>query len=37
VLTLVRREYPTDIGSVDLMCRDVSSASVAVGINHRGD
>ena len=28
--TLVRREYPTAIGPVDLLCRDVDGASVAV-------
>ena len=31
-LTLVRREYPTAIGPVDLMCRDADGASVAVEI-----
>ena len=36
-LTLVRREYPTAIGPVDLMCRDVAGASVAVEIKRRGD
>ena len=36
-LTLVRREFPTAIGPVDLMCRDVSGASVAVEIKRRGD
>ncbi len=36
-LTLVRREYPTAIGPVDLMCRDASGASVAVEIKRRGD
>ena len=34
-LTLVRREYPTPIGPVDLMCRDATSASVAVEIKRR--
>jgi RecB family endonuclease NucS len=33
---LVRREYPTAIGPVDLMCRDAGSAAVAVEIK-RGD
>jgi RecB family endonuclease NucS len=32
-LSLVRREYPTAIGPVDLMCRDATGASVAVEIN----
>lgn len=36
-LTLVRREYPTAIGPVDLMCRDESGASVAVEIKRRGE
>jgi endonuclease len=34
---LVRREYPTAIGPVDLMCRDASSGAVAVEIKRRGD
>jgi hypothetical protein len=34
---LVRREYPTAIGPVDLMCRDEGSAAVAVEIKRRGD
>ena len=36
-LTLVRREFPTAIGPVDLMCRDVDGGSVAVEIKRRGD
>ncbi len=36
-LTLVRREYPTPIGPVDLMCRDESGVSVAVEIKRRGE
>jgi RecB family endonuclease NucS len=36
-LTLVRREYPTAIGPVDLMCRDTAGASVAVEIKRRGE
>jgi endonuclease len=36
-LTLVRREYPTAIGPVDLMCRDATGSSVAVEIKRRGD
>ncbi|MEY8039462.1 MULTISPECIES: endonuclease NucS [Saccharopolyspora] len=35
--SLVRREYPTAIGPVDLMCRDSSGASVAVEIKRRGE
>jgi len=34
---LVRREYPTPIGPVDLMCRDALGGSVAVEIKRRGD
>jgi endonuclease len=36
-LTLVRREYPTAIGPVDLMCRDGDGRSIAVEIKRRGD
>ncbi|GGD29310.1 endonuclease NucS [Nocardioides daphniae] len=36
-LTLVRREFPTAIGPVDLMCRDSSGLSVAVEIKRRGE
>jgi endonuclease len=36
-LTLVRREYPTAIGPVDLMCRDGEGRSVAVEIKRRGE
>jgi RecB family endonuclease NucS len=35
--TLVRREFPTAIGPVDLLCRDVDGGSVAVEIKRRGD
>jgi RecB family endonuclease NucS len=35
--TLVRREYPTAIGPVDLLCRDGSGASVAVEVKRRGE
>lgn len=31
-LTLVRREYPTDIGPVDLLCRDRDGRAVAVEV-----
>lgn len=34
---LVRREYPTAIGPVDLLCRDRSGASVAVEVKRRGE
>ncbi|WP_435771709.1 endonuclease NucS [Nocardioides sp. SYSU DS0651] len=36
-LTLVRREFPTAIGPVDLMCRDADGMSVAVEIKRRGE
>ena len=36
-LMLVRREFPTAIGPVDLMCRDALGVSVAVEIKRRGD
>lgn len=35
--SLVRREYPTAIGPVDLLCRDASGAAVAVEIKRRGE
>ena len=35
-LTLIRREYPTDIGPVDLLCSDVNGRVVAVEIKRRG-
>jgi endonuclease len=34
---LVRREYPTAIGPVDLMCRDAAGVSVAVEIKRRAE
>jgi RecB family endonuclease NucS len=34
---LVRREYPTPIGSVDLLCRDAAGATVAVEVKRRGE
>ena len=36
-LKLVRREYPTDIGPVDLLCRDEQGQAVAVEIKRRGE
>jgi RecB family endonuclease NucS len=36
-LTLVRREYPTAIGPVDLVCRDVTGMTVAVEVKRRGE
>ena len=35
--TLVRREFPTAIGPVDLLCRDDGVAAVAVEIKRRGE
>lgn len=35
--TLVRREYMTAIGPVDLLCRSASGASVAVEVKRRGE
>ncbi len=34
---LVRREYPTDIGPVDLMCRDKDGVAVAIEVKRRGE
>ena len=36
-LTLVRREYPTGIGPVDLLCRDVDGVAVAIEVKRRGE
>lgn len=35
--TLVRREYMTAIGPVDILCKDATGGSVAVEIKRRGD
>ncbi len=35
--SLVRREYPTAIGPVDILARDASGGTVAVEIKRRGD
>jgi len=35
--TLVRREYMTAIGPVDLLCRDASGGAVAVEVKRRGE
>jgi RecB family endonuclease NucS len=35
--TLVRREYMTAIGPVDILCRDAAGRSVAVEIKRRGE
>ena len=34
---LVRREFPTPIGPVDLMCRDAGGVSVAIEVKRRGE
>jgi RecB family endonuclease NucS len=36
-LTLVRREYPTDIGPIDLLCRDGNGRAVAIEIKRIGE
>ncbi len=36
-MTLVRREYPTDIGPVDLLCRDAEGAAVVVEVKRVGE
>lgn len=36
-MTLVRREYPTAIGPVDLLCRDADGLTIAVEIKRRGE
>jgi RecB family endonuclease NucS len=36
-LTLVRREYPTAIGPIDLVCRDDDDTVVAVEVKRRGE
>lgn len=36
-MSLVRREYPTDIGPVDLLCRDADDSLVAIEVKRRGD
>ena len=35
--TLVRREYPTDIGPVDLLCRDAAGAHVVVEVKRHAE
>jgi RecB family endonuclease NucS len=34
---LVRREYPTSIGPVDLLCKDATGGTIAVEIKRRGE
>ena len=35
--TLIRREFPTAIGPVDLLCRDEAGACVAIEVKRRGE
>jgi RecB family endonuclease NucS len=36
-MRLIRREYPTEIGPVDLLCRDAADRVVAVEVKRRGE
>ncbi|HUI49917.1 MAG TPA: endonuclease NucS [Acidimicrobiia bacterium] len=36
-LTLVRREYPTDIGPIDLLCRDADGRAVVIEVKRVGE
>ena len=36
-MRLVRREFPTEIGPVDLLCRDADGRAVAVEVKRRGE
>jgi RecB family endonuclease NucS len=36
-MRLIGREYPTDVGPVDLLCRDEADQAVAVEIKRRGE
>jgi RecB family endonuclease NucS len=36
-LSLIRREFPTDIGPVDLLCRDGDGVAVAIEVKRRGE
>ncbi|NBO56674.1 MAG: endonuclease NucS [Actinobacteria bacterium] len=36
-LQLIRREYPTSIGPVDLLCKDSAGRTVAIEIKRRGE
>ncbi|SDN19538.1 endonuclease NucS [Actinacidiphila guanduensis] len=35
--SLIRREYPTAIGPVDILCRDAAGGTVAIEIKRRGE
>ena len=36
-MELIRREYPTPVGPVDLLCRDQHGGTVAIEIKRRGE
>ena len=36
-MTLIRREYPTPVGPVDLLCRDADGNTVAIEVKRRGE
>lgn len=36
-ITLIRREYPTPIGPVDILCRDAEGHTVAIEVKRRGE
>jgi len=36
-LSLIRREFPTEIGPVDLLCRDEKGMTVAIEVKRRGE
>jgi endonuclease len=36
-MVLLRREYPTDLGPVDLMCTDINGTLVAIEVKRRGE
>ncbi len=36
-MTLIRREYPTPVGPVDLLCRDAAGDTVAIEVKRRGE
>jgi len=36
-MTLIRREYPTPVGPVDLLCRGADGSTVAIEVKRRGE
>ena len=34
---MIRREHPTDIGPVDLLCRDLDGRTVAIEVKRHGE